>query len=321
MNGLHDVFDPAGPQALALYHLWQLMLGVCTAVFVLTMAALVIALRRAPRATESAAPDLDAHPRKAALLRRCVAWGLGGSSGLLLVLLFASFFTDRALSALPLQGAVHIDLVGHQYWWEASYEPHDPAQTFVTANELHVPVGRPVLMRLRSLDVIHSFWVPNLSGKKDLIPGREATIAWRADRPGVYRGQCAEYCGYQHAHMALVVVAEAPEDYARWSAAQRAPAAAPLTAQQRRGLELVEQRSCAMCHAIGGTQAQARRAPDLTHLASRASLGAGTVANTPRLLAEWIANPQQFKPGVDMPPFDAAPEDLGAIVAYLATLR
>src|SRR6185369_2193032 len=225
---------------------------------------------------------------------------------LLLFLLLASFVADRALSALPLANAVRIDLVGHQFWWEARYESHSPELTFSTANELHVPVGRPVLVRLRADDVIHSFWVPSLSGKKDLIPGHESTIALRADRAGTYRGQCAEFCGYQHAQMALVVVADPPADYERWQALQREPARAPETAQERRGLELVEQTSCAMCHAIHGTRARARRAPDLTHVASRGWLGAGAVENTPALRAEWIANAQKFKPGINMPLMDDA---------------
>nr|HET7859811.1 cytochrome c oxidase subunit II [Caldimonas sp.] len=218
MNGIHDALAPAGPQALALFHLWNAMLVVCTVVFVLTMAALAIALWRAPRATERAKADLEAHPRKEAALRRSVFWGIAGSALLLLVLLFASFFADRALSALPLADAVRIDLVGHRFWWEAHYEPNDPERAFATANELHVPVGRPVLIRLRADDVIHSLWIPSLGGKKDLIPGRESTIALRADRAGTYRGQCAEFCGYQHAQMALVVVAEEPERYERWLA-------------------------------------------------------------------------------------------------------
>jgi len=321
MNGIHDALAPAGPQAAALFELWNVMLVACTVVFALTIAALAIAVWRAPRASERAEPDLEAHPRKDAALRRSVAWGIAGSSVLLVVLLFASFFADRALSALPLANAVHIDLVGHQFWWEAHYEPHAPELTFATANELHVPVGRPVLIRLRADDVIHSFWVPSLSGKKDLIPGRESTIALRADQVGTYRGQCAEFCGYQHARMALVVVAERPAEYERWAALQREPAREPATAQERRGLALVEETSCAMCHAIHGTRARARRAPDLTHVATRGWLGAGAVANTPALRAEWIANAQKFKPGSHMPPLDAAPDDLAAMSAYLGSLR
>jgi cytochrome c oxidase subunit 2 len=321
VNGIHDVRLPAGPQADALFDLWNVMLAACTLVFVLCLIALLVAVWRAPRASETTAPALDGDAAKESRLRRAIGYAVAGSSLLLLVLLFASFVTDRALASLPLGDAVHIDLVAHQFWWEARYEAHDPGSAFATANELHVPVGRPVLIRLRADDVIHSFWVPSLAGKKDLIPGRESTIAFRVDRPGVYRGQCAEFCGYQHAHMALVVVADAPAEYERWWQLQRLPARAPSTDEEQRGLELVEQASCALCHSINGTRAQGRRAPDLTHVASRQWLGAGTIANTFAARADWIADPQKYKPGVNMPPLAAAPSDLAAISAYLGSLQ
>jgi cytochrome c oxidase subunit 2 len=321
MNGIHDVRVPAGPQAAALFDLWNVMLVTCVLVFVVILVALAFALWRAPRATEQTAPDLALHPLKQAQLRQWVGYAVAVSSVLLFVLLFASFMADRAIATLPLDDAVHIDLIGHQFWWEARYDPNDPARAFFTANELHVPVGRPVLISLRADDVIHSFWVPSLAGKKDLIPGRESTIAFRADLPGTYRGQCAEFCGYQHAHMALVVVADGPADYERWLAAQREPAREPSTAQEQRGRDLVEQASCAMCHTISGTAARGRRAPDLTHVGSRAWLAAGTLPNTAASRAQWIADPQQYKPGVDMPPLAAAPADLVAISAYLGSLQ
>jgi cytochrome c oxidase subunit II len=321
MGGIHDVQLPAGPQAAALFDLWVWMLVACTVVFVLIMAALAYAVWRAPRATTSAKPDIEAHPLIDAKLRRGVTYAVSGSSVLLVGLLVASFLTDRAIARLPLDNALHIDLVAHQFWWEARYDPNDPAGAFATANEMHVPVGRPVLLTLRSDDVIHSFWVPSLHGKKDLIPGRESTFAFRADRAGTYRGQCAEFCGYQHAHMSLFVIADESADYERWAAAQRQPAAAPTTEEQRRGLDLVEHSTCAMCHRIGGTRAQARRAPDLTHIASRMTLGAGTLPNDGVSLAAWIADPQKAKRGINMPPHAFAPQDLAAIVAYLGSLR
>jgi cytochrome c oxidase subunit 2 len=321
MNGIHDVRVPAGPQAAALFDLWNVMLVTCAVVFVAIVIVLAIALLRAPRATETTAPDLAFHPRKEAALRRSIGYATAVSSVLLFVLLFASFIADRAIATLPLDDAVHIDLIGHQFWWEARYDPNDPERAFATANELHVPVGRSVLMRLRADDVIHSFWVPSLAGKKDLIPGRESTIAFRADLVGTYRGQCAEFCGYQHAHMALVVVADAPVDYERWLALQRRPAREPSTADEQRGRDLIEQGSCAMCHTISGTAAKGRRAPDLTHLASRSSLAAGTLQNTAAARVHWIADPQHYKPGVDMPPLASAPADLVAISTYLGSLQ
>ena len=321
MNGIHDVRFPAGPQAAALFDLWTVMLVTCTVVFVAIIVVLAVAVCRAPRATEQTAPDAASHPRKETALSRLVGYAVAASSVLLFMLLFASFMADRAIARLPLDNAVHIDLIGHQYWWEARYDPGDPARSFATANELHVPVGRPVLISLRADDVIHSFWVPSLAGKKDLIPGRESTIALRADLAGVYRGQCAEFCGYQHAHMALTVVADAPADYERWLAIQRQPAREPATAQELRGRELVEQASCAMCHTISGTAARGRRAPDLTHVGSRSWLAAGTLQNDAAARAHWVADPQSYKPGVDMPPLAAAPADLVAISAYLGSLQ
>src|SRR5439155_24342753 len=223
------------------------------------------------------------------------------STVFLLALLVASIFTDRALARLPVEDALHIELTGHQFWWEAVYDDADPSRMFITANELHVPAGRPVLLTLRADDVIHSFWVPNLHGKKDLIPGRESTFAFRADRKGVYRGQCTEFCGYQHAHMGLFVIADEPGDYARWEAAQRLPARAPRSDEERRGFELTTGSTCGMCHTIVGTSAQGQRAPDLTHLAARSTLAAGRVPNTAATLKAWVANPQAIKPGVNMP--------------------
>ena len=321
MGGLHDVQMPAGPQAGVLFELWIAMLVVCVVVFLAVMAALAAGIRRASPVTERAAPDLASHPRIESRLRRLVGYALAASTVLLFALLVASFMTDRAIARLPLGDAVHIDLIGHQFWWEARYQPSDPALTFSTANELHVPVGRPVLLTLRSDDVIHSFWVPSLHGKKDLIPGRESTFAFRADRAGVYRGQCAEFCGYQHAHMTLYVIAEEPARYDEWARGQRQPALAPTTEEQRRGLDLVVRTTCAMCHAIAGTMAQGRRAPDLTHVASRLTLGAGVVANDKKALADWIANAQKSKPGVNMPPHALPREDLAAISAYLGALK
>ena len=321
MNGIHDVRVPAGPQAAALFDLWTIMLATCTVVFVAIIVVIVIAVWRAPRATELTVPDAAAHPRREKALGRAVGYAVAGSSVLLFVLLFASFVADRAIATLPLDDAVHIDLIGHQFWWEARYDANDPARAFATANELHVPVGRPVLMSLRADDVIHSFWVPSLAGKKDLIPGRESTVAFRADLAGTYRGQCAEFCGYQHAHMALVVVADTPADYERWLTVQRQPAKEPTTAEEQRGRDLVEQGSCALCHTISGTPAKGRRAPDLTHVASREWLAAGTLKNTAAARVHWVADPQHYKPGVDMPPLAAAPADLLAISAYLGSLQ
>ena len=192
---------------------------------------------------------------------------------------------------------------------------------FDTANELHIPVGRPVVVKLQSPDVIHSLWVPNLAGKKDLIPGRTTALRLRADQPGIYRGQCAEFCGFQHAKMALLVIAEHPEEYERWAQSQRESARMPESDLAKRGQRVFLTAPCVMCHAIQGTPANGKTGPDLTHVASRRTLAAATVPNTRGYLAGWIVDPQHIKPGTNMPAITLAPDDLQALLAYLESLR
>jgi cytochrome c oxidase subunit 2 len=190
-----------------------------------------------------------------------------------------------------------------------------------TANEIHLPAGAPVHLELTSDDVIHSFWVPNLHGKRDMIPGRSAQFRLQPLRAGLYRGQCAEFCGAQHAHMAFLVVAEAPDRYAAWAAGQRQAAAPPADSSLQRGQQLFLSGTCVMCHNVGGTDASARHAPDLTHVGSRQTIAAGTLPNTPEALAQWITDPQRFKPGANMPSHAYSPEDLQAMVAWLGSLK
>jgi cytochrome c oxidase subunit 2 len=230
-------------------------------------------------------------------------------------------FTDRALAALSLKDAVTLEVTAHQWWWTVKYLDGGPSEQVETANEIHVPVGRPVVVKLLSDDVIHSLWLPNLAGKRDLIPGRTALVQFRADKPGQYRGQCAEFCGFQHALMGLLVVAEPPAQFDAWLQAQRQSATPPTDAQALRGQSVFQSVSCAMCHTVQGTLAQGKRAPDLTHLASRQTLAAGTLPNTPQHLASWIADPQKHKPGTSMPATPLSADDLQAIVTYLGTLK
>jgi cytochrome c oxidase subunit 2 len=192
---------------------------------------------------------------------------------------------------------------------------------FTTANEIHVPVGRPVSLELRAQDVIHSFWVPNLAGKKDLLPGYVQSAWFRADRAGTYRGQCAEFCGAQHAKMGLVVIADPPARYEAWASQSRKPASPPVDAVQRQGEVVFLSGSCAMCHTIAGTRAGSRTGPDLTHVGSRLTLAAGTLPNTPENLARWITDPQRVKPGTRMPATQLPPRDLAALVMYLEALK
>ncbi|GAA4330430.1 cytochrome c oxidase subunit II [Pigmentiphaga soli] len=315
-----DALSPAGPQAAHIHTLWHVMLAVCTLVFAAVLAAFLIALWRAPRADAAAPPDLDAALRPERGARRSVLAAVAASTLLLVFLILASFLTDRALARLSSENAVRIEVTANQWWWEAKYGDPQPSRTFTTANELHIPVGRPVVLTLKSSDVIHSFWVPNLHGKRDLIPGRTTVLRLQADRAGAYRGQCAEFCGFEHAYMAFQLVAEPADRYEAWAEHQRQSAAEPGDDTLRRGRELFLTTTCVMCHAIQGTDASARRGPDLTHVGGRRDIAAGTMANTDDNLARWIRDPQRFKPGVNMPASNLPEDDLKAIVAYLRSL-
>ena len=308
---LQSALHPAGPGAASISHLWWLLFWTCTVVYVLVMGALAVAVRR--RVGREAPPDRT--------LLRSVVGAVAVTIVILFGLLFASVVTGRALGSLGSAEGLVVEITGNQWWWDVEYHNPDPSLRVRTANELHLPVGRPVRIELKSNDVIHSFWVPNLHGKMDLIPGRETVLWLQADTPGVYRGQCAEYCGLQHAHMAFSVIAEPQADFERWLTTQRQPAPPPSTPEQQRGLEVVERGPCAMCHAIRGTLAGARTAPDLTHLATRSTIAAGTAPNTRGYLAGWIADPQHLKPGAKMPATGLTGHELQAVLAYLETLK
>jgi cytochrome c oxidase subunit 2 len=305
-----NVLDPAGPLASHIAALWWLFVIVCAVVYALVVAALLFAMIRRRR---------DVSERRTGIV---VTAATVLTILLLFVLTGASYSTGRSLSGFP-HGVdpVRIRVTGHQWWWELRYEAEQPVDLVVTANEMHVPVGRPVELSLVSVDVIHSFWVPNLQGKRDLIPGHTTTMVLQADRPGVYRGRCAEFCGAQHALMAMDVVAEPPDAYDAWLAAQRRPAATPETDEQRRGRDVFLGSRCPMCHRVVGTTAAALVAPDLTHVASRRTIAAGTLPNTRGHRAGWIADPQGLKPGVRMPSTPMDPADFQALLAYMDLLR
>lgn len=208
-------------------------------------------------------------------------------------------------------------VIGHQWWWEVRY----PKTGVITANEVHLPVGQKLLVQLESIDVIHSFWVPQLGRKKDMIPGHPNQLWLQADQPGAYLGACSEYCGVQHAWMRLRVIAQTPAEFAAWTQAQLQTPVTPTTGAAAQGAKLFQQLTCVNCHAIAGTPAQARVAPDLTHLASRQTLAAGVLENNTANLATWLADPQAVKPGNHMPRFALSPDDLRSLVAYLETLQ
>jgi cytochrome c oxidase subunit 2 len=323
VDTVHNALQPFGPQGAHFADLWNIFIGACTLVFAAILVAVFVALRRAPRADEGTPADLTTVNRPEPVLKRNVTRAVIVSAIALVALVVASVFTDRALARLPLAGAVNIEVTGHQWWWSVRYlDGPNASDVFTTANEIHIPVGKPVGIKLKADDVIHSFWVPSLGGKKDLIPGRTATLQLRADTPGVYRGQCAEFCGLEHALMGLLVIAEPQAQYDQWVDAQKQPSAEPTDAKAQRGKHVFQASSCAMCHAIAGAEfAGAQRAPDLTHVASRQTLASGTLRNTREEMAAWIRDPQRFKPGTAMPATPLSQEDLEAVVAYLEGLK
>jgi cytochrome c oxidase subunit 2 len=223
----------------------------------------------------------------------------------------------RVLATPDIPEELTIHVVGHQWWWEVRY----PHQDIVTANELHLPIGRPVRIILSSDNVIHSFWVPELQGKLDLIPGQTNSMWLQADEPGAYWGECAEFCGTQHAKMQFVVVAKPWDEYVAWLGQQRQPAREPSDPLAQQGLQVFLTTGCIQCHRIAGTEATGKLGPDLTHLASRRTLAAGAIPNTLGNLSGWITDPQHTKPGTLMPPTDLTGTELQALLAYLASLQ
>jgi cytochrome c oxidase subunit 2 len=269
--------------------------------------------------------DSDHLPATTFRLARNVVLASAATVVVLVGVAVITFASDRGLNSPSGPGAITVDVIGHQWWWEFQYRDVSPQDFVTTPNELHIPVGVPIVLKATSRDVVHSFWVPNLHGKRDLIPG-EITHTWiQADRPGVYRGQCAEFCGHQHAKMAFVVVAEPMDTFLAWLRHQRRPAVQPPDdasgAELRRGRDVFMQGPCVTCHTIRGTDAGSRVGPELTHVGSRMTLGAGTLPNTRDHLARWIANAQLVKPGNRMPAVALGETELDALVAYLRSLR
>jgi cytochrome c oxidase subunit 2 len=303
------LFDPAGPLARQTSPLlWGLVWLSVVVVVIITAAVLGGIYVRGRGARDPAAIAPEHSPGGL----RLIQLGTALSSLVLIVFIGWTLATMAGIANPPHPAALTIDVSGEQWWWRFTYEAAAGAKTFATANEIHIPVGQPVRFRITSPDVIHSFWVPALGGKTDAIPG-QINEAWlEADRPGIYRGQCAEYCGQQHSQMALLVVAEPEADFEAWRAGQTADAAATGAAQ----FVL----SCGKCHTVRGTVANGAAGPDLTHLMSRSTLAAGMLDNTPGNLGGWIANPQGIKPGAKMPGAPLSGAQLQAVLTYLETL-
>jgi cytochrome c oxidase subunit 2 len=321
MNWPGSIFDTAGSQAERIARLAWFIIAVSVITYVLVLAATAIAVRRG-RARASNGHLADQSSGTERRLARLVGIATAVTTILLLVYVTVTAQTGRAI-AWPTDDAepLTIEVTGHQWWWEFRYRDTLPSNWLTTSNELHIPVGRPIQLVLQSNDVIHSFWIPELHGKQDLIPGHKNTTWLRADRPGVWKAQCAEFCGHQHAKMRFDVIAESPAAFEAWYVRQLAAAPPPADSATRHGHDVFMQRTCVMCHTISGTPAGSRLGPELTHLASRPSLAAGVLPNTRENLARWIRDPQQIKPGVRMPANALSDADLSALLDYLATLR
>jgi cytochrome c oxidase subunit II len=312
---------PKGIAAERIADLFWLFTIVSTIVWVLVVVGLAIALLRRRSPAERAGPLDQMEERRERITRRVVEVLVAVTAVILVVLTAASYFTGKSLANLIQEEPLTIQVTGWQWWWDVTYENAEASRVLTTANEIHIPANKAVMLKLAAGDVIHSFWVPELAGKEDLIPGRENYLRIVATKPGVYRGQCAEFCGLQHAHMGLRVIVDPPDQFTAWYDAQLKPANQPATEEARRGRDAFLSRPCVMCHAVRGTTAASRAGPDLTHVASRLYLAAETLPNTRGSLGAWIADPQGVKPGAKMPLTDLSADELNAIIAYLEVLR
>ena len=312
--GRQSTLSPHSSQAHDIATLWWWMLAIAGVVFLGAVALLAVGWfrREAP-----GLPFLGENERATTGL--VIAFGMV-IPAVVLVALFAvaDLYVVRNTDAPEAAStSLTVDVIGHQWFWEVRY----PGTRATTANEIHIPSGRPVNVVATTDDVIHSFWVPELNRKIDMVPGRTNRVLLDADRPGTYRGQCAEFCGLQHAHMSFEVVAQPPARFRAWLARNSKPSRGPRTAMQRSGEQVFNSEACSDCHTIRGTPARGDIGPDLTHVASRTTLAAGTIPNTPAELGEWVSDPQHVKPGNKMPGLELSSAQVRSLVAYLGSLR
>jgi cytochrome c oxidase subunit 2 len=307
-----NIFAPASTPAQSIFDLSMLVLAITLVIFLIVGGLLTYAVVRFRKKKN----DDGREPAQVYGSTRVeLAWTI--TPVIIVLVLFLA--TARVLFAVQdaphPPGSIEVTVVGHQYWWEYRY----PGRGVVTANELHVPVGKPAFLTLLSADTDHSFWVPRLAGKTDLIPNHPNQMWLEPRETGVYLGQCAQYCGTQHAKMLLRVYVDSQEDFDRWIAEQARPARADVSVSD--GRKIFERTACINCHTVSGTAANGRFGPDLTHLMSRETLGAGIASNTPENLRSWIQRPDAFKPGSLMPAMGLSEEQLDAVTAYMASLR
>ena len=310
-EGPQSALAPAGVGAREFAELWWVMAAGAVVIFLLVIGCAVYATLIAPHP----------HPNFAGTWF-IVGGGVAFPVVVLSALLTYSFVLGRDLSREPGPEALRIEVVGKRWWWEVRYLPPGGAAPVVSANELRLPVGEPVELLLSSPDVIHSFWVPRITGKRDMIPGRVNRLVLEVEEPGIYRGQCAEYCGGPHAWMAFYAVAVEPDAFAAWLEREARPAVLPEDPFLARGASLFIDSGCGACHAVRGTPADGQLGPDLTHVGGRHSIGAGILPNNVGTIAGWIADAQAIKPHNNMPSFNVfSGEELRALAAYLASLE
>jgi cytochrome c oxidase subunit 2 len=302
-----SAFKPFGPAASMISDVWWIMLFAFAGIFILVLVLLALALLRGRWQTTPRPPLGDTS--------FITLGGLIMPALILVPLLVYTLLVTRKLE--PPADALVIRLTGYMWWWDVQY----PEQDIRLANEIYVPVGKPVRLEMSSGDVIHSFWPPSLSGKTDLIPGQITKHWLEVDKAGSYRAQCAEFCGLQHARMALLVIAVTPEEFANWVSQKQRPRSVAADPILQQGQKAFLEEGCGECHTIRGTAAQGKVGPDLTHIGSRSSLGAGVIANSYGSLAGWVANPQALKPGNLMPPSYVKAEDYHPLITYLMSLE
>ena len=312
--GKQSTLSPRSPQTHDIRTLWWWMLGIATVVFLGAIAMLGLAWIRRATPGLPLVGERETVPQALVLL-----FGIAVPLVVLVSLFGVAdvYLVRQTAPPSPARTALTVDVIGHQWWWEVRY----PGTAAVTANEIHIPVDTPVNVVASTADVIHSFWVPQLARKIDEVPGRQNRVLLYASRPGRYRGQCAEFCGFQHANMSLFVVAQPRAAYNAWLANMAAPAASPTTATAQAGERVFMASQCASCHEIRGTAARGLVGPDLTHLATRRTLAGAEIRNTPAELRAWIASPQSIKDGSRMPNLGLSATEYDQIAAYLEGLR
>jgi len=304
-----SIFHPASPEARAIAQLFLVTLGICGAIFAVVAGLAVYNLVRFRwRPGDFTVRQVHGN------IRWEIAWTI--IPALILTVLFVLTVHAMPLADPPLPGSPDLEVIGHQWWWEIRYV----GSGIVTANEIHIPVGRPISVRLDTTDVLHEFWVPQLTRKMTAVPAAGNHVWLEAEHAGVFEGLCSEFCGTQHAWMRFQVIAESPEKYAQWEQRQRQEPAAPR-GEAAQGRELFRTLTCINCHTVSGLPGGASAGPDLTHLASRSFLGARVIPNTAENLGLWLRNPQAIKPGVKMPNFQLTGRQVDALVAYFEGLK